>query len=212
MIEVLPAILTTDPEDLHKKLKIAEKFSSAVQVDIGDGKFIPTTTINFEDLQEIKTKLFLEIHLMVDEPDKYIVPFVDLGAGRIIFHIEVVENPIKIAEKIKTLGCEVGVALSPETSLSRLRELDYKIDEMMLLSVEPGKQGQEFQEQVISRICEVREMYPDIIIGVDGGINKDCISLIDKAGASIAVVGSAIFDASDPEQAYREIIKVCDET
>ncbi|MFH1749478.1 MAG: ribulose-phosphate 3-epimerase [bacterium] len=212
MIEILPAILTTDPEDLHKKLKIAEKFSSSLQIDIGDGKFIPTTTINFEDLQDIETKLFLEIHLMVAEPDKYIAPFVDLGAKRIVFHIEVVENPIKIAEKIKTLGCEVGVALSPGTSLSKLRELDYKLDEIMLLSVKPGKQGQEFQEHVISRICEVREIYPDIVIGVDGGINKDNINLISKAGANIAVIGSAIFNTSDPEQAYREIIKVCDET
>ncbi|MFC1656901.1 ribulose-phosphate 3-epimerase [Patescibacteria group bacterium] len=212
MIEILPTILTTDPEDLKKKIKIAEKFSSGLQIDIGDGKFIPTTTINFEDLQEAETKLFLEIHLMVSEPDKYIAPFVDLGAGRIIFHIETVENPIKIADKIQALGCEAGVALSPDTFLSRLRELDFKIDEAMLLSVIPGKQGQVFQEQVISRICEVRDMYPDIVIGVDGGINKDNIKLVDRAGANIAVVGSAIFDSFDPEQAYRDIIKVCDET
>ncbi len=212
MIEVIPTILTTDPEDLHTKIKQAEKFTKILQIDISDGKFVPTTTINFEDLQDVDTKLFLEIHLMVSEPDKYIAPFVDLGAGRIIFHIESVENPIKIVDKIQILGCEAGVALSPDTSLSRLSELDFKIDEVMLLSVTPGEQGQEFQEHVVSRVCEVRDMYPEIVIGVDGGINKKNISLVDKAGANIAVVGSAIFDSSDPEQAYKDIIKVCDET
>lgn len=211
MIEIIPVILTSDPKDLKNKIKQVKKFSGAVQVDIGDGKFISKKTIDFGDLEEIEHNLFLEIHLMVCEPEKYIAPFIDLGAQRIIFHIESVENPIKIAEKIKALGCGCGIAISPETSLESLKELDYIFDEVMLLGVTPGKQGQKFQEQTISRICEVRDLYPDIIIGIDGGVNKDNINLISRAGANIAVVGSAIFNSDDPEKSYREIIKTCDE-
>ena len=212
MIEIIPAILTSDPDDLKKKFHQVQKFARAVQIDIGDGKFIPTTTINFEDLEDVSPDLFLEIHLMVAEPEKYLLPFVQIGAKRIIFHFESSNNPLKVAQRIKELGIECGVALSPSTSLEKIRELDWQIDEILLLAVEPGKQGQEFQDSAISRICEIREIYPEAIIGVDGGINKNNINLISRSGANIAVVGKAIFGEADPQKAYQEIRKICDET
>ncbi len=212
MLEIIPAILTSDLDDLKKKIKEVEQFSEIVQIDIGDGKFIPKKTIGVSDLEEIESNLFLEIHLMVSEPEKYIMPLVDLGTQRIIFHLESTQEPLKLAQKIKALNCGCGIALSPETSIERIRELDYQVDEILLLGVNPGKQGQKFQEQTISKICDIRDLYPDIIIGVDGGVNKNNINLISRSGANIAVIGSAIFDTSNPKKAYKEIIKACDET
>jgi ribulose-phosphate 3-epimerase len=212
MIEIVPAILTNNPEELEKKLALVQEFAGAVQIDICDNRFVKTETVTFEDLPQFDDHIFVEVHLMVESPERHIMRYAELGVDRIIFHIESTNNPVQTAEKIKALGCEVGVALNPDTNLDVYRELDHLVDEVLIMGVVPGGQGREFVDDTLDRVVQLREIYPDAVIGVDGGISQENINLISRSGANIAVIGSAIFDNEDPQAAYREIIKACDAT
>ncbi len=204
---IIPAILTNNKTDLINKLSVLEKIGMIkwAQIDIMDNKFVPYRSVGVDELQDIKTTLSLEAHLMVLNPETYYQKLQSSAFKRVIFHIESTPNTIQNIEIAKEYGLEVGVALNPETSFSTLESIINLIDLVLFLGVRPGQQGQVFIENVLEKINNVRSIYPELVISLDGGISKDNIAKIFKSGVDHMVVGSAIWKNNKPLENYQEL-------
>lgn len=211
-MKIIPAILTDKPQELKKMIGQAEDFCDLAQIDIMDGKFVPSRSISAADLAEIKTKLKLEIHLMVDEPSRYLEPFKDAGASRVIFHYESKENSSEVIKRIRDLGLEAGLAINPPTQLSEVESFFKDIDVLLLLSVNPGFYGSKFIPEVCDKARAIKKLKGNFILAMDGGIKYDNISMIKDAGVDIACVGSGIFGKGEPKQNYELLLKKLTET
>jgi len=207
---IIPAILEksfSDFEDKAKKLS----FAPLIQIDIMDGEFVPGKS--FEEIEKINSldlKNEWELHLMVNHPIKEIEKWkVINNIKRIIFHIESEDNPQEVIRKIKENNYEVGIAINPETN--KLDVLPYikDIDEILFLTVHPGVQGASFVESVQDNITELKKILDvketDILIAVDGSVNKNNIQEIKKWGVNNFCVGSAILSSTDYKKAYEEL-------
>ncbi len=207
-MKILPAILTNDEKDLEKKIRQAELFTDWVQVDIMDGQFVPSRSIVASHLSMIKTRLNLEVHLMVREPESQVEGYARAGATRIAFHYEATPSPDKVIKQVRRLKLGVGLAINPETSISSVEGLLDKIDFILFLSVHPGFYGKEFLPEVLDKIKEFRAKGFKMEVGMDGGIKADNIKIIKDAGADYACVGSAVFNHVAPRDAYKNLLKL----
>ena len=206
-MKIVPAVLTDRPEELKKMIAQSEGFCDLVQIDIMDGKFVPSKSISAGDLAKIKTGLKLEIHLMVDEPTEYLEPFKNAGAKRIIFHYESKEDPAEVIRKIRALGIEAGIAVNPETPVSKVERYFKDIDVLLLLSVNPGFYGSKFIPEVCEKAREIKGMKGRPVIAMDGGLKADNILMIRDAGVDLACVGSGLFGKGDPGDNYRNLVE-----
>lgn len=206
-MKIIPAILTEDLEDLELKIRQSESFVEIVQIDIMDGKFVPSKSITAQDLAKIKTHLFLEAHLMVEHPFKEITPFKEAGVKRIIFHFESKDEPQEVMREIKQQGLEVGLAINPETSVKEVKPLLKDVKVLLLLAVNPGFYGSKFIPEVLdkSRMLAPNERY--YVIALDGGVKLDNIVEIKNAGVEVACVGSGIFGRGNPKDNYFLLLK-----
>jgi len=185
-------------------LREAEAFTDRVQVDIMDGRFVPSRSIAAEDLARVKTSLSLEVHLMVSEPETQIKVFLRAGASRVVFHREAAPAPSRTIALARRLGLEVGLAFNPETRCEDSKQLLGEVDFVLLLSVDPGFYGSPFLPSVLEKAQALRRVFPREI-GMDGGIKVENIRQVKEAGVDYACVGSRIFRAPDPAAAYREL-------
>ena len=211
MQKVVPAILTSDPAELLEGLRVLKGEASWVQIDIMDGKFVPNTSVNLFELGEACQFFNLEIHLMVENPEKYLEDCKGIGAKRVIFHLEAADDPEAVLQKMEEYGFQKAIALNPATPVSELAPYIEKLDAVLLMSVNPGFQAQEFIPDVLKKIPEVRRLRPDILIGLDGGINAENIKEVFQAGADYAGVGSAVMKSADPVAVLHrleELVKV----
>lgn len=206
-MKIIPAILTDKSEDLKNMIKKAEDFCDFAQIDIMDDKFVPSKSISAEDLAKIKTKLKLEIHLMVDEPSRYLKPFKEAGASRIVFHYESKENPSEVISKIRELNLEAGLAINPPTQLSEVKGLLKNINVLLLLSVNPGFYGSKFIPEVCDKARALKKMEGNFVVAMDGGIKLDNILMMRDAGVDVACVGSGIFGQGDPKENYQRLLE-----
>jgi len=201
MVEVIPAILTTDIREIEEKIGLAEGLVKRVQIDVLDGVFAPNRTIDPAFLERIETDLDLDFHLMTKEPADWVERAVRGGAGRIIGQIEKMESQLDFVGKVQEVGPSVGLAVDLET---RISELDpavvTSLDVVLLMSVPAGFGGQEFDDRVIAKIKELSELRAKdasaFRICVDGGINEGNIKGVVKAGADEVAIGRGIFDGS----------------
>lgn len=207
MQKVVPAILTGDPAELKEKLTLLKDHTNWVQIDIMDGKFVPNTSVNLFELGEACQFFNLEIHLMVENPEKYLEDCKGIGAKRVIFHLEASDDPEAVLQKMEEWGFQKAIALNPATPVSQLALYIEKHDAVLLMSVNPGFQAQEFLVDVLKKIPEIRRLRSDILIGLDGGINETNIAQVFQAGADYVCVGSAIMKAEDPVAALRHLEK-----
>lgn len=206
MQRIIPAILTAEPRELREGLKILRGHTSWVQIDIMDGTFVPNTSINLFELGEAYQFFNLEIHLMVQNPEKYLEDCKSVGAKRVIFHLEATESPAEVFHKMEEYRFQKAIAINPPTSVSKLPpSLVEKLDAVLLMSVNPGFQAQEFIASVLSKIQEIRKLKPNVLVGLDGGINAQNIRQVFDAGADYVGVGSAIMKADDPVAALRRL-------
>ncbi len=177
-----------------------------------DGHFVPNITIGPVVLKSLRTitDLFLDVHLMVTNPEELVEPFVLAGADSITFHIEVVDNPIEIIEQIRSSNKQVGISIKPGTPLEILDPFLEKIDLILIMSVEPGFGGQEYISESTARIqkldnsLKILGIRKQVIIEVDGGIKLSNAKMVKEAGADILVAGSAIFNANDIHSAIEK--------
>ncbi len=199
MQKVIPAILTADPKDLLRKLEILRGNTQWVQIDVTDST-APLSILEGEELS-----LDLEIHLMVQDPASRFRACQTVRAKRVLFHAEHVPSFVKLFDEMQNYSFERGIALNPETQLAAVKQVRQQIDSVLCLSVHPGSQGQRFIPSVLEKVRALRVFSPDILIGMDGGINTANIVQVFEAGADYAVVGSALWKSRDPVNQLRKL-------
>lgn len=210
MKKIAPSILSADFSKLDREVRAVERAGAdLIHVDVMDGHFVPNITIGPLVVTGLKklTALPLDVHLMIEEPERYIEVFAQSGANWITIHAEVCRNLRRIAKKIRQLNVRPGVVLNPETPLKRLFSVLEMIDLVLLMSVHPGFGGQAFIPEVLQKVEQLRKIidrngYP-VEIEVDGGIKLENIGEVSRAGGDIFVLGTGIFKTKD----YRETIR-----
>ncbi len=237
MIEIIPAILPKDLEDLRDKMAQVSGLAPLVQIDICDGKFVPSKTWPYvkggmDEFAMIITEdegfpfwdsLDLEIDLMVRNPEEIVHNWVKAGAKRIVLHLESAPNILEIIEKLRaeygtakeeSFGLEIGVALDIRTPNEEVYEIldmiddegDSIIDFVQFMGIDNvGFQGQEFDDLVLEKISDLRNLYPNIPISVDGGVGFDNAADLISAGATKLISGSAIFESGDIAEAIHNL-------
>ncbi len=205
-----------------KALASAEALAKAgwAQIDVADGKFTPHITWNNpEELRKLLSvrvgprevrvsPRFVEVHLMIEEPQNVIDDWLKAGVKRIIVHFEAVKNSsdiIFIFRKCEAAGVEFGLAFNSDTPAEKILPYLDKIKFVQILAVDPGLSGQKFQPQVLDKIKFLKSNYPDVIIEIDGGINLEIAELCKEAGADILVSGSYIWNSSNPKEAFKKL-------
>ena len=192
-------------------LSEVQEYAGYVQIDFMDGQFVPSVSITDKDLAGIPIKIKWEAHLMIVNPAASFASFKNLGAGRVIFHIEATDSPDKVILQARQLGLEVGLAANPDTPVSSLFPFVGKVDTIIFMTVYPGFYGAKFQPQVLEKIAEFRRQYPTLHIGVDGGIKKENVALLARAGVNDICVGSAIFLQSSPAESFYSLQSIAEE-
>ena len=209
MVEVIPAIIAKDIGEISQKISLVEPYTDWVQIDVSDGIFTPNVTWNNpRELRAIQSKVSLEMHLMIKNPAEHIDSWINFGAKRIIVHVDSQSRQEEItamAKKVKENAVSFGIALSPEVLVEGVKNLVPSADVVLLLAVSPGFSGQEFDESILKKISDLRKMFPDVIIEIDGGVNPEVAKKCIEAGANILVSASYIFNASDIEQAIEKL-------
>jgi len=204
-MKIVPSILTDRLEHLRDILRTAEGFADYVQIDFMDGVFVPSKSVSPTDLDGIETSLACEAHIMVERPEAYLKDLKSFGFRRTIFHYEADPDPEEVMREIKEKGMEAGIAINPETDISRLDGLVSELDCVLFLSVNPGFYGSPFIPSVLDKIGTFRQKHASVVIGIDGGVALDNISEIKSLGVNYACVGSRIFLNKDPGESHREL-------
>jgi len=205
MVRVVPALLTDDPVALARMVEAANGFADFVQVDIMYGRFVPSTSISASHLGSSGIHFDWEAHLMVVDPLNYVEQFKDVGASRLIFHIESDDDPNDVVALARSLNIGVGVALSPDTPVSAAADVLSDVDSVLLMSVYPGFYGAAFVPEVLEKVPELRRKFPRLELGIDGGVKEDNLVDVARMGFDTVCVGSAIFRDENPAAAYRRM-------
>ena len=212
MIKIAPSILSADFCNLERDIDRI-RTADMVHVDVMDGAFVPNITIGVPVVKSIRshTDMFLDVHLMIDKPVRYIEQFCKAGADLLSIHLEA-DHPTRIAEALKIMGdCGVkkAVALRPITSAEAVLPYIEQLDMVLVMTVEPGFGGQAFMDGQLATIRRVREIIdrynPNCDLEVDGGINARTAQLVVDAGANVLVAGSSVYGASDIDAAIASL-------
>jgi ribulose-phosphate 3-epimerase len=211
-VQVAPSILSADFSALGRDIAAAERGGAdLIHVDVMDGHFVPNITIGplvVRAIKRIATRP-LDVHLMIEEPDRYIDEFVAAGANMVSVHVEAVPHLHRSVTHIKKLGAKAGVVLNPSTPAVMLEEIAAHVDFVLVMSVNPGFGGQSFIPTTLQKLRRVRSVLTaagsSAPIEIDGGIDLSNVGAVVAAGASILVAGQAIFGSSDPEGATRAL-------
>lgn len=207
-----PSILSADLSNLAKQINLVEMSGADwIHCDIMDGHFVPNITFGPVVVKAVKrsTKLPIDVHLMIENPDNYLEDFRNAGADIISVHFEEVIHLNRTVNRIKELGAKAGVVINPSTPVSSLKDIAEYIDLLLIMTVNPGFGGQSFISNSERRIREAVELRKSLkanfLIEVDGGINKNTIQSVAKAGADVFVAGSSIFHADDISASTTEL-------
>lgn len=200
-----PSILAADFANLERELG---RISSAdlVHVDIMDNHFVPNLTFGLpmvERLVEV-TPIPLDVHLMIEDPDRWAPGYAEAGAASVTFHAEATRDPISLARRLRDIGARAGIALKPGTPVDPFLELLHEFDQVLVMTVEPGFGGQSFMPETMPKLTRVADAVSDagldVWLQVDGGISSDTIGIAAAAGANTFVAGSAVFRGVPEEQ------------
>ncbi len=211
---IVPAILTDSLATFSEQLKKVEKDFSSIQIDVMDGLFVNNTSFTErEQVNELNSEAYFELHLMVKDPMSEMALWTDVAnVNSAVFHIESDVDPEECVRHIRKHGWKAGIALNPETPLSKALPYLKMVDEVLFMTVHPGHQGSVFVEEVLEKIKEFKKLNLDIVCSVDGGVNENTIKSVVDAGAEKLYVGSDIISASDTEVEHENLIKALGET
>ena len=211
--KLAPSILSADFTNLQLALSQCDEGGAHwIHVDVMDNQFVPNLTIGPPVVKSLRpnTKKFLDVHMMVIEPEKLVEPFAKAGADSITFHIEATDDPQSVIDLIKAAGTKVGISIKPATPLAEIEPYYDQIDLVLVMSVDPGFGGQGYLDGSTERVEKVKQILIEkclqdrVLIEVDGGIKLHNAEEVINAGADVLVAGSAIFGADDPVQTMKD--------
>ncbi len=211
-IEILPSILASDFAKLGEQVRLVEQAGAdALHVDIMDGHFVPNLSLGLPVLESLRkaTRLPLDVHLMIEQPEEFIEDFVKAGANRVLVHEEATVHLDRALAMVRELGAEAGAVINPATPVGMLSEVLDKVDTVLVMSVNPGFGGQAFLPNAYEKIRQLHELRRrynrSFRIEVDGGVDHDNIALLAQAGANSFVAGTSIFHTADPAAATQNL-------
>ena len=211
---IAPSILAADFANLERDIKlIHDSKAEWVHFDVMDGLFVPNISFGFPILQAVRkhTNKFIDVHLMIVQPEKYIKEFANQGADGISVHYEGNLHIHSLLQQIREEGVKAGLVLNPHTPISLIKDVLHLVDTLLIMSVNPGFGGQKFIPETIKRVAEAKklcdEFNPNTIIQVDGGVNVENAPLLKAAGAKSLVAGSAVFKSSNPTEYIQQLLE-----
>lgn len=211
MAEIIPSINVSSFEEVKERIRRVEPHVSWAHLDISDGVFTKHASWHEpKDLFGFETTLKLEVHLMIQSPEREIYLWLGTPASRLIFHQEATKNPTFLIEKIHAAKKEAGIAINPDTSWLKLFRYFGKVELLQLLAVPPGPSGQEFQEEILHKLSHVRSLCKECTIEIDGGVDWRIARRCVRAGADVLVAGNYIFNSSDIKKAVENLRAVAE--
>ncbi|WP_317229846.1 ribulose-phosphate 3-epimerase [Clavibacter sp. MX14-G9D] len=209
-VRIEPSILSADFANLEREI---QRLATAdlVHVDIMDNHFVPNLTFGLpmvERLQQV-TPVPLDVHLMIEDVDRWAPGYAEAGAASVTFHAEATREPVALARRLRDIGARAGIALKPGTPVDDYLDLLHEFDQVLVMTVEPGFGGQSFMPETMPKLralrSRLRDSGHDVWLQVDGGIDVETIGRAAEAGADTFVSGSGVFRGGDPESAIREL-------
>ncbi len=205
-VRINPSILAADFVNFERELTRIPT-ADLVHVDVMDNHFVPNLTFGLPMVQRLQqvSALPLDVHLMIDDPDRWAPDYAETGAYSVTFHAEAAADPVAVARRLREIGSRAGVALKPGTDVEPFLELLPEFDQVLVMTVEPGFGGQSFMESVMPKLERLRAAREaagvDVWLQVDGGISEKTIGIAAEAGADTFVAGSSVFGSDDPAAA-----------
>ena len=211
---IAPSLLSADFGNLERDIEMLNRSQADwIHVDVMDGRFVPNISFGFPVMKTVQkfAKKFVDVHLMIVEPEKYVEEFIEYGADLVSIHYEACVHLHRTINLIQDKGAKAGVVLNPSTPVLMLEDIIADVDLVLLMSVNPGFGGQKFIENTYKKIAETKDLIlsnnSTALIQIDGGVNLDNASKLFDAGADVLVAGNAVFSAESPEKMI-ELLKV----
>ena len=204
-VRITPSILNANLANLAGEVGRIPS-ADGIHIDVMDGHFVPNLVMGAPFVSSLRptTDLMFDIHLMIEDPDRWAPQYVAAGAQSVTFHLEAATAPVKLARELRSMGARASVALRPATPVEQLAEILTEFDQILLMTVEPGFGGQNFLDPVLAKIRKARKLIDaagtDIWLQVDGGVSADTIERAAEAGADTFVAGSAVYRSDNPDQ------------
>ncbi len=212
MVQIAPSILSADFARLGEQVRLVEEAGAQVlHIDVMDGHFVPNLTIGPGIVKSLRplSRLRFDVHLMIEEPERFVADFAAAGADHVTVHPEACRHLHRVVQQIKELGMTAGVALNPATPLDGLQYVLDDLDMVLLMTVNPGFGGQKFIPAVLPKIRQLKQLLqaqnPACLIEVDGGITVETAPVAVQAGAEVLVAGAAVFGQTDPGAAFQAL-------
>ncbi|WP_288764479.1 ribulose-phosphate 3-epimerase [uncultured Porphyromonas sp.] len=212
---IAPSVLSADFLNLGRDIEMLNQSKAEwIHLDIMDGLFVPNISFGLPVVQAIRkaTTKTLDVHLMIEQPERYITAFADAGADVLTLHYEASRHLHRAMQQIRDAGMKAGVVLNPHTSVELLQDLLPYLDLVLLMSVNPGFGGQKFIPQILDKTVRLKKMIEkrglEVLIEVDGGVNEETAAQLFDAGADALVAGSYVFGSEDPQKTIERLLEV----
>lgn len=211
MIKVAPSILSADYLNLQRDIEKVEKDAELLHIDVMDGSFVPAISYGPNWVPQIRkiSNLVLDVHLMVVNPERFVDEFADKGADIIGVHVEATPHIHRALQMIKNKGVKAEVVINPGTPVEAIKPVLYMVDQVLVMTVNPGFGGQKFLDETVKKIKQLDDIKKgegyDFDIEIDGGVNNETVQAASKAGATVAVAGSYVFGAENPAERIQAI-------
>jgi ribulose-phosphate 3-epimerase len=206
----MPSLLSADFANLQSAIE-SVPHADALHVDVMDNHFVPNLTLGLPVVESIRqvTSAMLDIHLMIEDPDRWAPAYAEVGAESVTFHVEAAAAPVRLARELRARNARAGMALKPATPIEPYADLLTELDMVLIMTVEPGFGGQKFLDVCLPKLRRTRALLDrvggDIWLQIDGGVSADTIERCAEAGVDAFVAGSAVFNADDPDAMVRDL-------